>query len=40
MFEFEHNLKLRDENKQLALQNLRYDEMKNRWMQQEGQDMT
>ena len=28
MFEFEHNLKLRDENKQLALQNLRYDEMK------------
>ena len=28
LIEFEHNLKLRDENKQLALQNLRYDEMK------------
>ena len=27
LIEFEHNLKLRDENKQLALQNLRYDEM-------------
>lgn len=29
LIEFEHNLKLRDENKQLALQNLRYDELKN-----------
>lgn len=28
LIEFEHNLKLRDENKQLALQNLRYDELK------------
>lgn len=28
LIEFEHNLKLRDENKQLALQNLRYDKLK------------